>query len=492
MKKLPAVTAYTLKGKVLVVFLRGLLGILHFFMVRKWATPPPFFHDDPRHYTTRDLLFFAYKYYFKSPEKGEITGRDAMHRVSTAGSQISAEDFFLQNSPTFSTDFLGENEQIDRKITLTAAGDLMPYAWIQPQFCPYLWDDIGDDFFSSDIVFANLETPIVTSKPAALVPEVMLNDMHFNGDSDMFSIFNPIEKTPQYFIKKYNKKWGFDVLSTANNHSLDMGEEGIFDTIDFLKNKEILHVGTAKSKENRSEIPFIEQNGLKIAFVAYTFSMNQLTNPGGKEWLVNHLEINQRDVNLSILMQDIARAKEENADLVVLSLHYGNAYQAYPCNHIIENTKRIFDECGPDIILGGHPHNIQPMANYPFVCPHTGVEKRGFVIFSMGDFVAYDIFNWCHLPVYLKLEISQISTKNAADTEGSSKRTVLTKVEAIPVYTCGVYKSKENKELRFLDARKTLNLIGKGEKPPFMTAWNVRELTSLMEFYNVFFAKNME
>ena len=220
MKKLPAVTAYTLKGKVLVAVLRGLLSILHLFMGRKWATPPPFFHDDPRHYTTRDLLFFAYKYYFKSPEKGEITGRDAINRVSTADPQISAEDFFLQNPPTFPTDFLGENAQIDRQITLTAAGDLMPYAWIQPQFCENLWDDIGDDFFSSDIVFANLETPIVTSKPASLVPEVMLNDMRFNGDSDMFSIFNPVEKTPQYFIKKYNRKWAFDILSTANNHSL--------------------------------------------------------------------------------------------------------------------------------------------------------------------------------------------------------------------------------------------------------------------------------
>ena len=492
MKKLPAVTAYTLKGKVLVALLRGLLGILHLFMGQKWATPPPFFHDDPRHYTTRDLLFFAYKYYFKSPEKGEITGRDAINRVSTARSQTSVEDFFLQNPPTFSTDFLGENEQIDRKITLTAAGDLMPYAWIQPQFCQNLWDDIGDDFFSSDITFANLETPICFENQPSLVPEVMLNDMHFNGDSTMFSIFNPVEKTPQYFIKKYNKKWSFDILSTANNHSLDMGEQGVFDTMRFLENKEILHVGTANSKENRLKIPIIERNEIKIAFVAYTFSMNQLTNPEEKKWLVNHLEVNQPDVDLSVLIHDIARAKQENADLVVLSLHYGNAYQAYPCNHIIDNTKRIFDECGPDIILGGHPHNIQPMACYPFICPHTGVKKRGFVIFSMGDFVAYDIFNWCHLPVYLKLEISQISTKNAADTEGSSKRTILTKVEAIPVYTCGIYKSEKNKELRFLDARKALNLIEKGEKPAFMTAWNVRELRSLMDFYKAFFAKNIE
>lgn len=479
MKKLPAVTAYTLKGKTLVTILRGLLGILHLFMGRKWATPPPLFHDDPRHYTTRDLLFFAYKYYFKSPVKSENTE--------------GVENFFLHNPPTFSTDFLGENEQIERKTTLTAAGDLMPYAWIQPEHCTHLWDDIGDDFFSSDIVFGNLETPICFEDQPSLVPEVMLNDMLFNGDYEIFSIFNPVEKTPQYFEKKYNKKWSFDVLSTANNHSLDMGEQGVFDTINFFDGKDILHVGTAYSEEERLEIPIIERNGLKIAFIAYTFSMNQLTNPEGKSWLVNHLEVNQPDVDLSVLTADIARAKRENAaDFVVLSLHYGNAYQAYPCAHIVENTKRIFNECGPDIILGGHPHNIQPMAAFPFTCPHTGVEKRGFVIFSLGDFVAYDIFNWCHLPVYLKLEISQISTKNAADTEGSSRRTILTKVDAIPVYTCGVYKSKSDKTLRFLDAHKALNLIEKGEKLPFMTAWNVKELTGLMDFYRTFFAKNLQ
>ncbi|MEY4525735.1 MAG: hypothetical protein RIR57_1105, partial [Bacteroidota bacterium] len=172
--------------------------------------------------------------------------------------------------------------------------------------------------------------------------------------------------------------------------------------------------------------------------------------------------------------QDVVKAKQEGANFVILSLHYGNAYQAYPCAHIIENTKRIFEECGPDVILGGHPHNVQPMAAYPFKCPHTGVEKRGFVLFSFGDFVAYDIFNWCHLSVYLKLEISQMSdvksqianTENVKNivarheaTEGASKRTILTKVTAIPVYACGIYRSRTDRELRFLDARKTMDLI---------------------------------
>lgn len=498
MKKLPAVTAYTPEGKILVVLLRALLSIVHLFMGRKWVAPPPFFREDPLHYSFRDLLFFSYKYYFKPTEKSE----------NTEGVEI----FFRDNPPIFSpknlSGNLGENAKIERSVTLTAAGDLMPYAWIQPQFCQHLWDDIGDDFFSSDITFANLETPIDVSKPPSLVPEVMLSDMHFNGDESMFSIFNA-----DSFKTKTCKRIGFDILGTANNHSLDMDEAGVYETINFLKNKNIQHVGTASSREERNKTTIIEQNGLRLAFVSYTFSMNQKVNPTGKEWLVNHLEVNKPDVDLLSLKQDIVKAKQEGADFVILSLHYGNAYQAYPCAHIIDNTKRIFEECGPDVILGGHPHNVQPMAAYPFTCPHTGVEKRGFVLFSFGDFVAYDIFNWCHLSVYLKFQISEISNSkshcdvgfgmsdvrklptsdilNPTYTEGVSKRVILTKVEAVPVYTCGIYRSRTDRELRFLDARKTMDLIEHGETPPFMTAWNVLEIKELMRFYDSFFNKSL-
>ncbi len=472
MKKLPAVTAYTPEAKLFIAVLRFLFSIVHLFVGKKWASPLPFFVEDPMHYTLRDLIFFSYKYYFKSPEKSENTE--------------GVEKFFAHHPPVFSTHHLSENTPFERTVTLTAAGDLMPYEWIQPQFCPHLWDDIGDDFFSSDITFANLETPIDVSKPVAFVPELMLGDLYFNGDEALFSIFNA-----DNFKTKTCKRIGFDILSTANNHAFDMDEAGIYATINFLKNKKIAHVGTANSRENQAKITIIERNGIRLAFLSYTFSLNKQQIPKGKEWLVNHLEVNQANVDLSILKQNIAKAKQEKADMVILSLHYGNAYQAYPSAHIVDTTKRIFEECGADIILGGHPHNVQPMARYPFKCPHTGVEKNGFVLFSFGDFVAYDIFNWCHLPVYLKLEISQISTKNAQNTEGGVQ-TVLTNVEAVPVYVCGNYRSRKDRELRLLDAKKTLELIEKGATPPFMTAWNVRELKGLMTFYKSFFQKNRE
>ena len=458
---LPIVTAYSRTGKALVGALRGVLRPLHWLKGKAWQRPPQYFHDDPRRYTRLDLLFFAYKYYFKSPMLDDAGG--------------SVESFFKNNLPIFDT----KNVKIEQAITLTAAGDLMPYEWIQPQFCKHLWDDIGEDFFNSDITFANLETPICLEDPPSLVPEVMLSDMHFNADENMFSIFNPSEQTPQYFIEKYNKEWSFDILSTANNHSLDRGEQGVYDTIDFLEKKEILPVGTSKSKENRLNFPIIERKGIKVAFIAYTFSMNQLTNPVGKEWLVNHLEVNQPDVDLKPLRDDIFHARTAlKADFVVLSLHYGNAYQAYPGAHIVENTKRIFDECGPDVILGGHAHNVQPMARYDFTCALTHERKQGFVIFSMADFVAYDIYNACHLSVYLKLNVVK-----KFDLKEKKIKTVLSSVKAVPVYACGVYHNENHRDLRLLDAEKWLEKIEKEGKPSFMTDWNVQELRGLMDFY---------
>ncbi|NJN35493.1 MAG: hypothetical protein HC817_15760 [Saprospiraceae bacterium] len=127
----------------------------------------------------------------------------------------------------------------------------------------------------------------------------------------------------------------------------------------------------------------------------------------------------------------------------MLSLHYGNAYQAFPGAHIVKNTQRIFDDCGVDIILGGHAHNAQPMARYDFRCPLTQQTKAGFVLFSFGDFVAYDIFNGCHLSVFLKLTLAK-----GFNTEGV-KICYIKNVEPTPVYANGVFKDK-NARFTFL------------------------------------------
>jgi hypothetical protein len=456
------VTAFSFKGKVLICLLRLLLTPIHWLKGKAWQSPPPQYNDDPRHFSTSDLLYFAYKYYYQSPTQDDADG--------------AVVDFFQKYPPQY---FKPKDFISTQKVTITAAGELMPYEWIQPQYCAHLWDDITDDFFDADITFANLETPIDIAQPKFLVPEVMLNDMLFNADEEMFTIFNGGNAVGHRHMQRGKK--GFDILSTANNHSLDMNTEGVHKTLDFLEKKGILAIGTARNRAESEHITIVEKNGIRIAFIAYTFSMNKFVNPEGMPWLVNHIEFNKPDIDVSRIKHDVAVAKGRGADMVVLSLHAGNAYQPYPAWHTVRNIEKIFRTCGVDIILGGHPHNVQPMAGYDFVCPFSQVPKRGFVLFSFGDFIGYDIYTRCRLSVYLKLTIEK------SDTTGE---TILTQVCAVPVYACGIYHSHNNRDLRLLNMRKWYGLLEAGVVA-FLPERNRVELRELRDFYKEYFEQNL-
>jgi poly-gamma-glutamate synthesis protein (capsule biosynthesis protein) len=444
--RIKACHAFSPEGKALVGLMRIISKIVHFFFGKKFCQPLKNYHEDARYFKfpSENLFYFMYKYYYFPHETDDNNGASVRHFSQQSFSELAPDGFY----PT-------------SEITLTAAGDLMPYEWVKKEYCDELWDDIGEDFFDSDLVFANLETPIIPSKPVSYVPEMMLNDMYFNGSEEMFHIFNG--------QRRYK---GFDVLSTANNHSLDKGEEGVFENIAFLKNKKIAHVGTARNRKEQEDFPILERNGIRVAFLACTYSMNKMLNPEGKDYLCNHIELNQPNVDLQFIRNQSLSAKNRGADIVVASVHYGNAYQAFPSEHVIENTHRLFDECGVDIVLGGHAHNIQPMENYDFHCPFTQESKKGFVIYALGDFIAYDIFTWGHLPVYLKLKIQK-------GLQNQVEKTILAEVEAIPVYVCGEYQSKNQKKLRLFDA---LNLEHSNileQLPDF----NQKEFAHLMAFY---------
>ena len=383
LRKYPAVSTFTWQGKLLVVLIR-FLGVFIRPLYAK-GRPIPNFEENPAFYSAKDILYFAYKYYLSPPEKAETD---------------SLKDYF--NSMVFDFPKLRADSPI---ITLSAGGDLMPYQWLNETNTKQLWDDIGPWFFDADLVFANLETPIDLNQKPGMVPEVMLNDMHFNGDKALFQLFNGASKFK-----------GFDVLSTANNHSLDMGVMGLKNTLDFLDQLHIIHTGTARSATEQEEIRVIEKKGIRMAFVAATYCLNHLSIPEDHAYCVNAGRFNLPNADLSILQKLVKKAKEKS-DFVVLSLHNGNAYQAYPSAHTVENVHRIFETCGPDLILGSHPHNPQPIEQYAYSCPHSGKSKKGIAVYSQGDFVAYDIFTWCHLHLVIKFTLGR---DEAGDVQVSS------------------------------------------------------------------------
>lgn len=369
--------AITFKGRVMARILWYMGLFFHILKGKKWKYPPKGFHDDPFLFKPFDITYLGYKYYFKTIEKAEKNS--------------GIEDYFLNQDFSFPEKPLGATT-----ITLSAGGDLMPYEWISPTNTSQLWDEVGDFYFGSDIVFANLETPVYLDAHRSMTPEVMLNDMLFNGDRELFDIFSG------------NKKYkGFDVLSTANNHMLDMGETGLLQTLSFLKKNGVATVGSSRNAEEQDNFPIIVRDGIKVAFLAYTYSLNKFTPLVGRDYMTNYLPLNMPGTNITQIKHQALLAKQRGADIVVCSLHCGCAYQAYPATHTVELYHRIFEDAGVDIILGHHPHNPQPMEQYPFTDPVTGREKIGFAIYSLGDFVAYDLNIFCRMPLLLKFEISK-------------------------------------------------------------------------------------
>lgn len=410
---------------------------LHLFRWKKWQYPPAGFHDDPLHFTFKDIVFFAYKYYFRTLEKAE--------KNSGLEEYFLTQDFSFPEKPKDST-----------TITLSAGGDLMPYEWVNPTATKHLWDEVGDYFFGADIVFANLETPFYVNEAASLCPEVMLNDMYFNGSPELYKIFSG------------NGKYkGYDVLSTANNHMLDKGREGLEDTLAFLESNKVKAVGSAHNKEERDNFPIVEREGVKVAFLAYTYSLNKLVPIAGKEYMTNYLPLNQPGCDIDLIVYHAKLAKERGADMVVCSLHCGCAYQAYPATHTVDLYHRVFDEAGVDVILGHHPHNPQPMEQYQFTDPFTGEEKLGFAVYSLGDFVAYDLNIFCRMPLLLKLEI----TKSAAHTFVSG-------LKILPAYIAGK-QTANGLELRLLNLHK---LEQNGFNHPFMDGELNKEARTLHRF----------
>ena len=163
---------------------------------------------------------------------------------------------------------------------------------------------------------------------------------------------------------------GFNLVSLANNHTMDRGEKAILNSCEYWKSKEdVLAVGSYCSKEDSEAIQIREKNGIKYTFLAYTYGTNGISVPQGKEYLVN-LYSDEKVKN------DIAKVRDK-VDLLIVSMHWGTEYRTEPT----EEQKReaeYLSSLGVDIIIGTHPHIIEPI---------TYINDT-LVIYSLGNFIS--------------------------------------------------------------------------------------------------------
>lgn len=224
----------------------------------------------------------------------------------------------------------------------------------------------------------------------------------------------PTFNTPE-ILGQNLKDIGYDVLSTANNHCMDKGYSGIESTLNFLDEYGLEHYGTARNEEEQNTILVKDVNGIKIAFLAYTYGTNGISIPSGKEYSVNLID-------KELIKKHISLAKEQNVDVICVSMHWGNEYRLKQ-NSTQEDLADFLFENGVDIILGSHPHVLEPMEKRTITL-EDGTTKDGFVIYSLGNFVSGQIYANTKSTVIVDMQL----------TKNSEEKISIDSVNYTPVY----------------------------------------------------------
>lgn len=222
----------------------------------------------------------------------------------------------------------------------------------------------GYDF---SFVYENLKDIISSADAALITQESVISSEHGVSAYPLFN--SPAE------IGDELSKLGFTVVNTATNHALDFGEKGLKNTLGFLKEKGLNSIGAYESKEAANWLNIQDVNGIKVAWLGFTESLNGHSLPEDSEVSV---ELSDYETHLNEM---ITLAKRK-ADIVIVCAHWGNEYET----EVTQSQKDLaakLAEWGADIIIGSHPHVIQPVE---YIKNSNG--SKTLVAYSLGNFVS--------------------------------------------------------------------------------------------------------
>lgn len=279
----------------------------------------------------------------------------------------------------------------------------------------YVFTQVEKYLTSADITVGNLETTFAGS------------DVGYSG----YPTFNTPEQLAQDLVEL-----GFDVVSTANNHSLDKRYAGLESTIDELDKVGLAHTGTYKSKEDQDKIITKNVNGINFAFLSFTYGTNGIPVPKGKEYCINLID-------KDLILDQINKAKATNPDVICVFMHWGDEYKLAQ-NKTQEELADFLFENGVDIILGSHPHVLEPMEKRTITLA-DGTTKDGFLIYSLGNFVSGQVIEDTKNSIILQLQI----------TKHADNKITIDSYNYIPTY---LYDKGEGQKNRYkvLDLNKTI------------------------------------
>ncbi|MGE6379623.1 CapA family protein [Peribacillus muralis] len=265
------------------------------------------------------------------------------------------------------TTWMGRAEEVktvapksDKPSTMTMVGDVMMGRYVEEvtekHGYDYLFRYMKPYFADSDYVSGNYEHP------------ALKDDASSYKEADTAIRLNSNKSGV-----KAVKDAGFSVMTLANNHMMDFEEQGLLDTIDEFKRTDMNYVGAGKNTaEAKASIDYADVNGVRVATLGFT-------DVYGKDAVPTDTQAGILNSNPDLLFEMIGKAKDAkqgNADLVVVNMHWGQEYSTSATLRQKDLAKAVID-AGADIIIGHHPHVLQSFDVY----------KDGIIFYSLGNFI---------------------------------------------------------------------------------------------------------
>lgn len=252
--------------------------------------------------------------------------------------------------------------QVVPEVTLVMVGDMLMHMPVNNS------GKMEDGTMNFDHLFTYTKDMISEADIAIVNQEVMLGGTELGISG--YPKFNTYYEVGDALVNA-----GFDVVLHATNHTMDRGKDGLLNCLNFWETNypEMAILGIQDTAEEQDEIYVFEHQGIKVAVLNYTYGLNGLPMPSDMPFAVNMIKETQ-------IAEDVARAKEV-ADFVVLCPHWGTEY-------VLEETSNqrlwaeFFLECGVDLVIGTHPHVIEPAEMWT---DEEGNEM--LVYYSLGNYV---------------------------------------------------------------------------------------------------------
>lgn len=282
--------------------------------------------------------------------------------------------------PTMSASFVGAGDNLIFYGNVRDAASCAVSGGRAYNFAP-TYASVKDTIQSADVAFINQESLMC-------------------GDGYAFSYY-PRFNGPQDLAYDLAET-GFDVVNIANNHMLDKGADGLEATIDFWRTVDgVSLLGGYKSQDEYAEPLVVEANGIRIAFLTYTTFTNLAKSPASSPLVIPYPDDDT-------VTAQLARA-HELADFVIVSVHWGDEYTFTP-NASQRSLANLLAENGADVIIGHHPHVIQPIEYLER--PDGG---KTLCVYSLGNFVAEQNHDFTMLGGLISFDIVKIGDTTTAE-----------------------------------------------------------------------------